>query len=142
MERKRRERGERRVLLEGVVGRQMGWQYLWLSPAPEIWDLLPTWKPMGDAKLPPAAHHGARALPRASIRLVSLHAKHCSCSIDKGPKSMSWGPPCSNTAGFHGNTSQLPIWRWPRYPQSEENPRSPQAFWTKIPHLFFLKIAC
>lgn len=48
-------------LLEGVLGRQVGWQHPWLSPAPEVWDLLPTWRTTGNAKLLPAAHHGARA---------------------------------------------------------------------------------
>lgn len=60
------------------------------------------------------------AVPRASIRLVPPHAKLCSCSVDEGPKSVPWGPSCSSIAGFHGNTSQLPIWRQPWYPHSEE----------------------
>lgn len=142
MERKRGEKGERcgkQGLLEGVVGRQVDWQHLWLSPAPEVWDLLPTWRTTGIAKLLPAAHHEARALPRASIRLVPLHAKHGSCSTDEGlmgsPLQQHCWFPQKHLPVTHMETALVPTVR--------RNPQSLQAFFLKfLITLFFLEIAC
>lgn len=107
-------------LLEGVVARQMGWQHLGYLLHLRFGVSSPH-EDHGQCKASPSctAWSQGTAVPRVSIRLVPLHAKHSPCSIDEGPKSMPWGPLCSNIAGFHRSTSQSPRWSiW--YPQSEE----------------------
>lgn len=86
MERRRRERGVhwgRQGLLEGVVGRRVGWQHLQSSSAPGVWDLPPAWRTEGRARLVPATRHGAR-VPRlrAPTRLAPSHTEHSAVPME------------------------------------------------------------
>lgn len=115
MERKRRERGERSMPGEaGAPGGGGGMVGGLAAPTaivcPRGLGSPPHMKDQGQSKASPSYVPWSRgtAVLRAPDRLVPPHTEHHFCSADGGPKSVPWGPPHSDTAGFHGNTSQFP----------------------------------
>lgn len=119
-------------LLEGVVARHLGYllhlRFGISSPQEDH----------GQCKASPSctAWSQGTAVPRASIRLVPLHAKHCPCSTDEGPKSVPWGPPLQQHCWFPWKP--LPVTQMEYLvPTVRRNPQSPQAFGMKTPITLF-----